>query len=340
MEYEKVLAHISNAGELLNIRYLYELSGLTRAQFERFRQVWPTIEPRRRQSVTRTLAELTEQSFEVDFDPIFILALGDEDSGVRAAAIDGLWENEDQALIGPLVHLLRADEAIPVRAAAAIALGRFVLLGELEDIDRAPAMLAEQALLEVIRLPEEDLEVRRRAIEAIAFSGEAGVREIIEAAYYHENEKMQASALFAMGRSADPYWRKILLKELDNSNPELRFEAARACGELEVAAAVPHLARIIADDPDQEVREAAVWALGHIGGQRAREILDTCAQSGDESLSEAAAEALEEIDLLGESSGIPLYGELDELDELDEYEDLDEYDDGDEDSDSDSDGYD
>jgi HEAT repeat protein len=328
MEYEKVLSHISNAGELLNIRYLYELSSLTRAQFERFRQVWPTIEPRRRQSVMRTLAELTEQSFEVDFDPIFIFALGDEDSDVRTAAIDGLWENEDQALIGPLVHLLRADEAIPVRAAAAIALGRFVLLGELEDIDRAPAMLAEQALLEVIRLPEEDLEVRRRAIEAIAFSSEAGVREIIEAAYYHENEKMQASALFAMGRSADPYWRKTLLQELDNPNPELRFEAARACGELEVASAVPHLARIIADDPDQEVREAAVWALGHIGGQQAREILDTCVQSDDEALSEAAAEALEEIDLLGESTGIPLYGELDE------YEDLDGYEDGDGDEDS------
>ena len=324
MEYEKVLSHISNADELLNIRYLYELSGLTRVQFERFRQVWPTIEPRRRQSVMRTLAELTEQSFEVNFDPIFILALGDEDSDVRVAAVDGLWENEDQALIGPLIHLLRADEAIPVRAAAAIALGRFVLLGELEEIDRAPAMLAEQALLEVIHLPEEDLEVRRRAVEAIASSSEAGVREIIEAAYYHDSEKMQVSALFAMGRSADPYWRKILLQELDNPNPELRFEAARACGELEVASAVPHLARIIADDSDQEVREAAVWALGHIGGQQARDILETRVQSDDEVLSEAAAEALEEIDLLGESTGIPLYDELDEYEDLDGYEDVDE----------------
>jgi hypothetical protein len=333
MEYEKILSHISSPDELLNIRYLYELSSLTRAQFERFRQVWPTIEPRRRQSVMRTLAELTEQSFEVDYDPIFIFALGDEDSDVRTAAVDGLWENEDQALIGPLIHLLRADEAIPVRAAAAIALGRFVLLGELEEIDRAPAMLAEQALLEVIHLAEEDLEVRRRAVEAIAYSSEAGVREIIEAAYYHESEKMQASALFAMGRSADPFWRKMLLQELGNPNPELRFEAARACGELEVGSAVPHLARVIADDPDQEVREAAVWALGHIGGQQARDILETCVQGDDEALSEAAAEALEEIDLLGESTGIPLY------DELDEYEDLDDYGDDDEYEDSDSDEY-
>ena len=318
MEYEKVLLHIGNADERLNTRYLYVLSGMTRAQLERFRQVWPTIEDDRRRLVISSLAELAELSFEVNFDPIFLLAMGDEDSDVRAAAIDGLWENEDQALIGPLVHLLRADEAVHVRSAAAIALGRFVLLGELGEIDRAPAMLAEEALLEVIHLAEEDLEVRRRAVEAIAYSGEAGVREIIEAAYYHEDEKMQASSLFAMGRSADPYWRKWLLVELDNPNPEPRFEAARACGELEVAPAAPYLARIIADDPDHEVREAAMWALSHIGGREAREILEACYQGDDEVLSQAAADALDEMDLLGESSDIPLYEDLDEDEDFDE----------------------
>jgi HEAT repeat protein len=320
MEYEKILLHISDAGERLNTRHLYALAGMTRAQLEQFRQVWPTIEAERRRLVIHNLAELTEHSFEVNFDPIFLLALRDEDSDVRTAAIDGLWENEDQALIGPLVHLLRADEAVHVRAAAAVALGRFVLLGELEEIDRAPAMLAEQALLEVIHLAEEDLEVRRRAVEAIAYSGEAGVREIIEAAYYHENEKMQASALFAMGRSADPYWRKWLLVELDNPNSELRFEAARACGELEVASAVSPLAHMVFDDPDQEVREAAVWALGHIGGREAREALAACYEGDDEALSQAAAEALDEMDLLGESLSIPLYEDLDEDEDFDEYE--------------------
>jgi HEAT repeat protein len=90
---------------------------------------------------------------------------------------------------------------------------------------------------------------------------------------------------------------------------------------------------MVADDPDQEVREAAVWALGHIGGQQARDILEACAQGDDEALSEAAAEALEEIDLLGESTGIPLYSELDEDEDLDGYEDADEN------EDSDPDGY-
>jgi HEAT repeat protein len=312
MEYEKVLLHISNTDEPLNARHLYALSGMTREELSVFQQVWPAIEAGRRRIVMHNLVELVEHSFEVNFDPIFLLALGDEDSEVRVAAIDGLWENEDQALIGPLVHLLRADESPGVRAAAAIALGRFVLLGELEEIDRAPAMLAEEALLETLRQAEEELDVRRRSIEAIAYSGENGVREIIEAAYYDEDEKMQASALFAMGRSADPYWRKLLFKELENPNPELRFEAARACGELEASLAVSQLARMSVSDPDREVQEAAIWALGRIGGREARRALEACYESDDEALIEAAVDALDQMDLLGDDIGIPLYDDFDE----------------------------
>lgn len=312
MEYEQVLLHVGNSGERLNTRHLYALSGMNREELALFQSVWPNIEASRRRLVMRNLVELAEHSFEVNFDPIFLLAMGDEDSEVRMAAVDGLWENEDQALIGPLVHLLRADESPGVRASAAMALGRFVLLGELEEIDRAPAMLAEEALLEALRQAGEEVEVRRRSIESIGYSSASGVREIIEAAYYDDDERMQASALFAMGRSVDPYWYKLLYQELDNPNPELRFEAARACGELEAPLAVSRLARMSLDDPDREVQEAAVWALGRIGGREAREALEACCESEDEALSEAAAEALDEMDLLGEGVDISLFGDFDE----------------------------
>ena len=173
-------------------------------------------------------------------------------------------------------------------------------------------MLAEEALLETLRSGEEELEVRRRAVEAIAYSGEAGVRDIIEAAYYDEDQKMQASALFAMGRSADAYWRKLLVRELENRSPELRFEAARACGELETQSAVPKLVEMSTNDLDREVQQAAVWALGRIGGRAAREALEDFFESDDEVLSQAAAEALDEMDMLSESVSIPLFEDYDE----------------------------
>jgi len=295
MKYEEVLRHISS-GEKLRIRYLYALSDMTPEQLNLFRASWATIATERRRLIIRELVEITEQSFAVNFDPIFFLALEDEDGQVRAAAIEGLWENESRALIAPLIRMMQSDEAEIVRAAAAAALGRFVLLAELEELDSATGARIEEALRATIANPVETVEVRRRAVESIGYSSKAGVRKIIREAYESEDEKMQSSAIFAMGRSADPYWRRVLLNELESRNPELRYEAARACGELELASAVPRLAELALHDPDREVQQVAVWALGNIGGKEARRILEQCYESDDEVLRDAAADALDEMD--------------------------------------------
>jgi HEAT repeat protein len=325
MNYEEALRHVGRVGDSLHSRYLYALSGMTQAQLDLFRDQWLEMATERRRQVIRQLAELTEASFEVNFDPIFILALADEDSIVRTAGIEGLWENEDRRLIAPLTYLLESDDSDSVRAAAATALGRFVLLGELEKIDRTSASEVEEKLRATIGNREEILEVRRRAVESIAYSSSDGVHQIIEDAYYSEDEKMQGSALFAMGRSADPSWRHVLLAELQNENPELRYEAARACGELELTRAVSRLGKMALNDPDTEVQQAAVWALGSIGGREARRILVVCYESDSAALSEAAGAALEEIDMSGEATSIPLYDDDDDdegyEDEADDYAD-------------------
>jgi HEAT repeat protein len=280
---------------------LYIFSKMNQEALRIFQSVWPTIPTQRRRDVMQELVEIGEANFEVYFDPVFLLGLADEDPEVRTAAINGLWEHEDPALIGPLVHLLRTDEAAIVRAAAATALGRFVYMGEVEDIDQHQALLAEEALLDSIHQGAEDIEVRRRAIESIAFSSEPAVAQIIENAYYDENEKMQVSAIFAMGRSADSSWRPQVIAELENENSEIRFEAARASGELEAGDAVPKLLEIIEEDPDLQVQEMAIWALGRIGGQVAREALEECLESEVEAIALAAEEALDELNLFSDS---------------------------------------
>jgi hypothetical protein len=163
------------------------------------------------------------------------------------------------------------------------------------------------------------VEVRRRAVESIAYLSDERVREIIEAAYYDDDERMRVSAVFAMGRSADPLWSSIVLKELESPYPEMRYEAARACGELEISDAVPILANLV-EDQDREVQEAAIWALGNIGGNEARRILESCYITGDDFLREAVEEALDQLELLSASFNIPFH----EL-ESDVYEDADPY---------------
>jgi HEAT repeat protein len=280
---------------------LYIFSNLKQEALVSFKSIWPTIPVQRRRDIMHELVEISEVNFEVYFDPVFLLALGDEDAEVRTAAINGLWEHEDPQLIGPLVHLLRTDETVGVRAAAATALGHFVYLGAVEEIDQHQTLLAEEALLDTIHQGKEDIEVRRRAVESIAFSSEPAVAQIIENAYYDENEKMQVSAIFAMGRSADSHWRPQVIVELDNENSEIRYEAARACGELEASEAVAKLVELIDEDPDLQVQEMAIWALGRIGGQAASEALEICLESEVEVISLAAEEALDELNLFSDS---------------------------------------
>jgi HEAT repeat protein len=296
-DFEKLLQQIGDTESRLSISSLYSLSGMNRTEAMLFQKAWPLIAVDRRRQIINFLVEIAEASFEVDFSQVFRFCLGDEDERVREAAIEGLWEDDDTALINPLLTLLQDDPSISVRAGAATSLSRYILLGELDKIKAQPFALVREALLEIIHSPFEDLEVRRRAIESIAYFSEEGVRNIIEAAYYDEDEKMRISAVFAMGRSADPYWSDLVMSELESSSPEMRYEAAMACGELELSAATPLLANLV-NDPDREVQEAAICALGQIGGDEARRILYICYEEGDQFLQEAVEEALEQLEFL------------------------------------------
>lgn len=298
---------------------LYTLSKMDKNALATFREIWSTVPVQRRRDIVQELLDITEINFEVDFDPIFLLGLGDPDAEVRTLSIKSLWEHEKPSLIRPLVHLLKTDDAVIVREAAASALGKFIYLRELEETDPNEATLAEEALLDTIYQGSEDVDVRRRAIEAVAFSGDKRIPPIIESAYYSDNEKMQVSAIFAMGRNADLRWLPQIINELDNPLSEIRFEACRACGELEAKEAVEKLVLLIDQDPDFEIQEMAIWALGKIGGQTAREILEVCLEHENEALALAAEDALDELNLFDES--LMLYDFTDYLDEDDDLED-------------------
>lgn len=296
---------------------LYGFSDLSRTEAERAWTVWTGLPVAVRRRVARLLVEIAEDDFEVDFGEIFRLALGDEDAQVRQSAVEGLWEDEDVRLVPLLAARLREDPAGEVRAAAAAALGRFLLAGELGRIRLRPHQQAFDALLAACTAEGESVEVRRRALESLAYSGEEAVAALIGSAYDHPDEQMRVSAVFAMGRSADSRWAAQVMQELHSPNPEMRYEAARACGELELEEAVPALVELV-EDVDAEVQEAALWALGQIGGDEARRVLGAYARSDNEALQRAARGALRELEFLHGDLGAFLLLDFLEGDEEDE----------------------
>ncbi len=283
---------------------LYHLSNLENEEALNVQRIWVELPTDLRRQLTVRLVEMAEADFELDFGEVFRICLGDEDADVRAAAIEGLWEDEDVLLVPRLVQLLRQDESAVVRAAAAESLGRYILLGELNKLRSDHHLVAYDAVLAAHEDRDEDLTVQRRALESLAYVGNETVIRLIQAAYDAEDEKMRVSAVFAMGRSADARWAALVRQELFSGNPELRFEAARACGELQLRDSVPALAELV-EDVDAEVQEAALWALGQIGGDQARQILQRYIQHDNEAIQTAAEAALNELEFM--------YGDLDDF---------------------------
>jgi HEAT repeat protein len=294
---EIALDRLRQEGERPDQALLCYLSSLGHEESERVGQIWSDLPTDLRLNLTSRLVKMAEADFTLNFGAIFRIAMEDKDAEVRRVAIEGLWEDEDVRLVPLLAQRLEEDESASVRAAAAQSLGRFVLLGELGKIRPRPRKMAYAALLQALQARDEHTEVRRRALESLAYVCNETVVASIREAYDSSSEKLRISAIFAMGQSADTRWGQEVRQELFSTNPEMRYEAARACGELQLPDSVGMLEELT-EDTDAEVQQAAIWALGQVGSERAREILEQYCQVSDEALRSTAEAALEEFEFL------------------------------------------
>ncbi|MBL8146999.1 MAG: HEAT repeat domain-containing protein [Anaerolineae bacterium] len=282
---------------------IYGLDGLSGEEIERLATAWPSLDDDVRRRILFALGEAAEASFEFDFNPVGRMALGDPSGAVRALAVDLLWEDTSLDVMEQLLVMVRDDDAVDARVAAAIGLGQFVLMGELEEIDAGAFKRAQEILLDIFDDESEDIEVRRRALEAVSNSTTKRVEQAIHEAYQSDEQRMKVSALFAMGCSADERWAPIVLDELGSDDRELRFEAARAAGELELEDAIPALTQIVFDD-DAEIRDVAVWSLGEIGGREAKRVLQDLSEearaSDDDDLLNTIEDAIASANIGGD----------------------------------------
>jgi HEAT repeat protein len=319
-KFQRTLTLLRNPEASFTAEAIYSLSDLDGERLQAFQTVWSELPAERRRSLVLRLVETAETNFELDFSAIIIPALHDSDPEVRLAAVEGILEESPRSVIERLMHIAQEDPYSEVRAGAIKALGQFVLLGELGKLPGPLNLRLQDMLLALHRNLNEDLDVRRRALEAIGNCGREGVNDMIREAYYADELPMRASAVFAMGRTCDDVWLPQIREELSSDYPEMRYEAARAAGELELRQVLPRLAELAYED-DREIQEMAIWALGEIGGKTARKVLKELAllaDSGDdEELADAIAEA-QAVAALSGTDALPLF-------DFSEYEsDLDE----------------
>jgi HEAT repeat protein len=252
----------------VEVRYLYRLSDIEGHDLREMTALWPEIPLWRRQALLLDLQVLAENDFVLSYEAIGRLAIDDSDARIRFGGVQTLIasECEQPDLIPILLNMAEQDVDANVRAVAALALGRFVYIGELGMLSTQTQTTLEDQLLSIAR-HDSDADVQRRALESLGYAGRNEVVQLIEDAFQSAQTADLASALLAMGRSADERWTADVLAMLDHHDPGVRLEAVRAAGELALAEARQILLALITHE-DLDMRMTAIWSLSQIGGDK------------------------------------------------------------------------
>jgi HEAT repeat protein len=259
-----LLESLKNENLPLPVERLSELSDLDAVRVEQLRDNWSHVPLKRRLALIKELGTQADHHIEFCFDHVNRLGLTDLNAEIREIAIRNLWECEETDLATSFLASLLDDPEPLVRSAAANALGLFVLLGETNKINPDLLYDIEEGLISAAVEDQSD-NVRRSSLESLGYSSRQEVAQLIQESYNSEDEAQIQSALLAMGRSANDEWNTDVLSKLHHPSPSIRSEAARAAGELEILEATNPLIELL-EDVNQDVMNAAIWALGQIGG--------------------------------------------------------------------------
>lgn len=302
-----------NEDRSLTQRYLELFSDLAPKDIAKVKMVWPQIELKRRQGLMKDLIDFADVEPMMFYDELAEVLLDDKDPVIRASALELLWQTEEPHFIERFMTLLLADPVDTVRANAATGLAKFVYLGELEDITEKDYKRVVDALVQSF-IGDEPETVKRRALEALSFSGDLRVDEFIKSSYQRKEEEWVISALFSMGRSANEAWNDTVLSRIKDENPEIAAEAITAAGELGIKAAREPILEMIDQGIDNEdVRFSVIEAIAKIGGESVRSALEmmheTARSTDEEEFIEASLEELEFTDLVNLGSMLEIEGE-------------------------------
>lgn len=272
---------------------LAAFSDLTRGGLRQVESAWPQIGHETRRRLISEAVELAEENVQYRFERLCRFALRDPDADVRQVALSGLWEDESASLLEELIEVAQTDASPDVRAGAIVLLGNAIPRLRDEDPDSDLLEAIESLAITLAGEDTRSTVVRRRAIEAIgALEQTDQTRTLILSAYQYGDQALEAGAIVAMGRSLEARWLTVVRSLLASEDPEIRFEASQALGQIGTTDDVTELSKLTLDE-DADVRLAAITALGEIGGHGAVRVLRNRMNQASELEQDAIREALD-----------------------------------------------
>lgn len=212
--------------------------------------------------------------------------LDDNDPEVRATVIRALEALGDRRAVVPLIGRMQ-ERRVPLRREAALALGA---LGDAR---------AERAL--IVTLGDADGSVRAAAAQSLGrLRSTESVWSLGAMLEEDADSNVQRALVTALGRIGTRAAAEVLVRAMVRHAelvPELSAAAARAGEE-----ALPVLEECVSSPPTRSVGDGCVAALGAIGGERSRRLVESALRRA----SVSPAVGLEALGRIGDAAALPL----------------------------------
>ena len=218
-----------------------------------------------------------------------------EDSSLVVRAIDYVSHERNDLIADSILPLTDVIDAAIARAAVQ-AIGRVgseihadALLERFEssdfETDLKPTIILAfgelksntvvDALIDILDNPDEDMTWRRYACDSLGKIADPRAIPAIERALVDEDAMLRAYAVSSIRYFEDQNIAPALMQGLRDSFWRVRVSAARALGELGAESALPILGFKARMDPETNVREEAIRAIGSIGATGSAKAFDT-----------------------------------------------------------------
>jgi len=278
---EDILSALLDTNNPFPSQFLPFFSDISEANLAEIIRIWDNLAVKRKVNLLADLERAMEGDTLLVFDDIARFALKDNDPNVRSKAIELLWESEDPGLAVEFSFLLEHDPDENVQVSAAEALGRFVLLGELDEIPSRIAKETRQVLFRVLS-SHPAKKIQQEIIKSLSYANLPEIGQEIGARFEDPDPTWQLAAIISMGRSANERWEESIIKMLNNPSLPHQIEAVRSAGELELSSARQILLEMLNNNiQDEDLRYQAIWSLAKIGGDEVRETLEKLLEDAD-----------------------------------------------------------
>jgi len=214
--------------------------------------------------------------------------LADSDPMMRANAIEAVAATRQVKLI-PKVQRLINDEFVPVRFAAALAIG---------DLEYR---LGGNSIRQLLK--DKDINVKIAASYAMAKLGNTEYLEVLRKAILNNDQTVRANAALLLGKSGDKTALKLLYRALQdkNSDDKVVYQAAESIARLGDERIYQKLWSMLIS-AYADVRVMGTKAMGALGTAEARNALTTML---DDELLDVRLVAAEQLGMLKDPAGEP-----------------------------------